>query len=198
MPLSDPAPRDPIHTRTVTCRGYRRQDGLWDIDGHMTDVKTYSFENKWRGEITPGVPLHEMWMRITVDDRLVIHAAEAVTDHAPFEPCAAIAPAFTQLKGLRIASGFTAKVKELFGGVQGCTHLVELLGPMATTAFQTIVPLVHEKRLEPKPDSDLTGPASPRKPPTLLNSCHGFSSAGEVVRRSWPEFYTGSQTSDPL
>ena len=39
MPLSPAAPREHIHTRTVTCRGYRRKDGLWDIEGHLVDVK---------------------------------------------------------------------------------------------------------------------------------------------------------------
>ncbi|MBO6784243.1 MAG: DUF2889 domain-containing protein, partial [Alphaproteobacteria bacterium] len=45
MPLSPPAEREHIHTRTVECAGYRRTDGLWDIEGHLTDVKTYTFEN---------------------------------------------------------------------------------------------------------------------------------------------------------
>ncbi len=38
MPLSPPAAsREHIHTRVVECRGYRRDDGLWDIEGHITD-----------------------------------------------------------------------------------------------------------------------------------------------------------------
>ncbi|HYD97931.1 MAG TPA: DUF2889 domain-containing protein, partial [Alphaproteobacteria bacterium] len=79
MPLSAPAARRHIHTRTVTCQGFRREDGLWDIEGHMTDVKTYAFGNEWRGEIAPGEPLHDMWMRLTIDDGFTVHAVEAVT-----------------------------------------------------------------------------------------------------------------------
>ena len=45
MPLSPPAPREPIHTRAIDLRGYRREDGLWDIEGHLTDVKCYDFES---------------------------------------------------------------------------------------------------------------------------------------------------------
>ena len=26
-----------------SCTGYRRADGLWDVEGHLTDVKTYAF-----------------------------------------------------------------------------------------------------------------------------------------------------------
>src|SRR3546814_9238527 len=83
MPLSPPAERDPIHVRRVECRGYRRADGLWDVEGHMTDVKAYAFDNEHRGRIEPGTPLHDIWLRLTLDDRMEIRAVEAVTDAAP-------------------------------------------------------------------------------------------------------------------
>jgi hypothetical protein len=54
MSLSPPASRDPIHDRRIDCRGYRRSDGLWDIEGHLTDTKTYAFANSFRGEVAPG------------------------------------------------------------------------------------------------------------------------------------------------
>ncbi|MFQ5955759.1 MAG: DUF2889 domain-containing protein, partial [Kiloniellales bacterium] len=79
MPLSPAAAREPMHTRQIECRGYRRQDGLWDIEGHLTDEKSYAFHNQWRGEIASGEPVHDMWLRLTVDDDLLIHEAEATT-----------------------------------------------------------------------------------------------------------------------
>ena len=79
MPLSEPAAREKLHTRTVTCEGFRRADGLWDIEGHMTDVKTYGFDNSWRGRVEPGEPLHGMWLRLTIDEDFTIRAAEAFT-----------------------------------------------------------------------------------------------------------------------
>jgi hypothetical protein len=81
-----------IHTRTVTCEGYRRQDGLWDIEGHITDRKTYSYTTEERGEVKTGEPVHEMWIRLTVDDRLTVTAVEAVTDNSPFPKSAPISP----------------------------------------------------------------------------------------------------------
>jgi hypothetical protein len=30
MPLTPAASRTPIHHRRIDCRGYRREDGLWD------------------------------------------------------------------------------------------------------------------------------------------------------------------------
>ena len=48
--------------------GYRRADGLFDIEGHLLDTKTYGFDNEEKGWLEPGVPLHGMWIRLTVDD----------------------------------------------------------------------------------------------------------------------------------
>ena len=40
MPLSPPVSRSPVHTRRIECRSYRRDDGLFDIEGHLTDRKS--------------------------------------------------------------------------------------------------------------------------------------------------------------
>lgn len=194
MPLSPPAAREHIHTRRVTCQGFRRTDGLWDIEGHITDVKTYPFENDFRGPIEPGDPIHDMWIRLTVDDRFEVRAVEAVTDKSPYAVCPAITPNFQRLIGLRIRSGWTQKVKELLGGVEGCTHLVELLGPVATTAFQTIFPVLSRERARGgSVDGGMpSDPAARKRPPLLLDTCHAFRSDGEVTRKQWPEHYTGS------
>ena len=189
MPLSAPAEREHIHTRSVDCRGYRRGDGLWDVEGHLTDVKTYSFSNDFRGTISPGEPLHDMWIRLTVDDSLTIVAVEAVTDGGPYHLCGDIAPNFQRLVGLTMRAGFTRKVRERLGGVHGCTHLVELLGPMATTAFQTIYPILTRERA----DRGGRASAGEKRAPALLNSCHAYASDGEIVKRHWPEFYTGDR-----
>jgi len=31
----------------------------------------------------------------------------------------------------------------------------------------------------------------PRRKPRLIDSCHAFASDGDVVKRYWPDFYTG-------
>ncbi len=51
MPLTEPVPRNLIHERSIVCRGFCRDDGLWDIEGHLVDTKTYPFANRHRGEI---------------------------------------------------------------------------------------------------------------------------------------------------
>lgn len=186
MPLSSAADRDPIHTRTVTCQGFRRRDGLWDVDARLVDAKSYACPIGDRGELQAGEPVHEMWIRVTLDDTLQVRAVEAVTEHSPFAACGGITPNYQRLVGLRIGPGWTRAVKERLAGVHGCTHLVELLGPVATTAFQTIYPILTREREE---KGEVEG-ADGRRPP-LLNTCHMFASDGDLVRQNWPEHYTG-------
>jgi len=128
MPLSPPAARERLHTRTITCHGYQRADGLFDIEGHITDVKTTPVPNEWRRDIPPGVPIHEMWARLTLDKDMLVVSAEAASDHTPYEICPAVAPSFAALAGLRIGPGWRKLVKETVGGTKGCTHIVELIG----------------------------------------------------------------------
>ncbi len=64
MPSSAPSQREPLHTRRIDCRGYRRQEGIWDIEGHLVDTKTYARHIDYRGAVAPGVPVHEMWLRL--------------------------------------------------------------------------------------------------------------------------------------
>ena len=42
MPLSEPTAREPLHRRTIDMVGYRRADGLFDIEAHLIDTKTYA------------------------------------------------------------------------------------------------------------------------------------------------------------
>jgi hypothetical protein len=181
--LTSPTAREPIHHRQIDCQGYRRADGLWDIEGHLTDVKSYAFANHHRGEIAPGEPIHDMWLRLTLDDELTVRRAEAATLAGPYAICPAITPAFAKLEGLKIGPGWRRSVQARLGGVQGCTHLVELLGPLATTAYQTIS--TWRAKREPNPEAD--------RPPRHLDSCHALARDGEVVRRHYPRWYTGRQ-----
>jgi hypothetical protein len=191
MPLSDPAPRELLHTREIECQGFHRKDGSWDIEAHMTDRKSYSFPSDERGEVVAGTPVHDMLLRVTLDDGFHILAIEAVTDASPYRLCPEITPNFQRLVGLRIGPGFNRKVKELLGGVEGCTHLVELMGPLATTAFQTIFSAKHREQRERAQRTEEI-PARPRKRPRLIDTCHALASDSPVTKRNWPEFYTGS------
>lgn len=185
MPLSEPVARSARHHRRITCDGYRRDDGLWDIEAHLVDTKPFDLPNRDRGgRIPAGEPLHEMWLRATVDDGLVIRAVEAVTDAGPFAICPRITDNFRRLEGERIGPGWNRRVRQLLGGVTGCTHLVELLTPLATTAFQTIYGDRYGSgpgREDGKRGGDITA--------KLIGSCHALAPDSEVVRDFWPAHY---------
>ena len=107
MPLSPPAPRQHTHNRAIECRGYQREDGLWDIEGHLVDTKTYVTTNRDTGRVRqPGEPVHNMWLRLTIDLDMKIHDAEAATDAGPYSPCGNITPNFKALKGVTIGAGW--------------------------------------------------------------------------------------------
>ena len=187
MPLSKPVERELAHTRTIVCQGYERKDGLWDIEAQIVDTKPYSFPNKDRGgRIEAEEALHDMKLRLTVDANLVIHAAEAVTEAAPFNYCTAIHPAYSRLVGLRIAPGWNQRLKELFGGIQGCTHITELFATMATAAVQTVGGSIMRRQQFADPD--------PTSIPKHLHTCHALALSSPVVLEHWPHAYRPSQT----
>jgi hypothetical protein len=195
MPLSAPVARQHLHTRLIECRGYFRADGLWDIEGHIKDNKTYAHESGHDRILSPDDPVHEMWIRLTVDETYLIHDVEAVSDHTPYRVCPEVTPNFKRLIGLKVSQGFHRAARERLGGREGCVHLVELLGPVATVAFQTIQAdraqkLIAEHRAR-------TGQPPLRKRQagekvSVIDTCHAWASDGDAVRRNYPDLYTGA------
>lgn len=183
MPLSPPKRRQSLHTRRIHCQGFRRDDGLWDIEGSLVDTRDEAMETFGRGRIAPGEHLHEMWIRLTVDNHLEVIDIEAVTEHSPYPACPNFPKYFGKLIGQRIEPGWTAKVRLLLGGRRGCTHLVELLGPIATTAVQTVYAWRGEVG-EHLPDD-----VSP--PREFIDSCHSLVSGGEAASHLWPTHRQG-------
>ena len=187
MPFPDASPRKHVHTRAIDYRGYEREDGLWDIEAHMTDTKTYEFSNKWRGTVPVGEPMHEMLLRVTIDDSFVIQDIFAATEHSPFQMCPAIAPNYKKLIGIKMGPGWRKAIRMKVGGTEGCTHLTELLFPMATVAMQTIWP-IRSKR---KQESDTEEKQPQGKRPVVLDTCHAWASDSPVVRENAPKYFTG-------
>ena len=175
--LSEPAKREHVHARSIDLKGYRRDDGLMEVEGVMTDVKTYDFANRERGTIHAGEPIHHMQVRITFDDSLEIVAAEAATLAGPYAICPAATKVFDRLVGLTIGPGWRNKVRQAIGGVEGCTHITELMGPVATVAYQTLFGEKSRRRRELGEDPDETKTASL----PVANTCIGHAEDPEAV-----------------
>lgn len=198
MPLSPPVARELMHTRAITLHGYARADGQIDVEAHLTDRKPFSFDNVDRGTVQAGEPLHEMFIRFTVDDRLMLTAVEASTEHGPFFTCPGGAATMGRLVGLTIKPGFMKAANERLGGTQGCTHLRELLQQLATTALQTLWPVRSRREAAAAEAARARGEAVTGQKSNadgsarLLNTCHAYASDGPVVKRRWPHLYTGA------
>lgn len=182
MPGLEPTvARERLHRRTIEIHGYRREDGLFDIEGHLVDTKAYDFALA-AGVRRAGEPVHGMWLRITVDRELKIVDAAAAMDAMPYvDHCNRIVPAYRLLVGLAIRPGYHQKLKELLGGVRGCTHITELAGSLATAAFQTMA----GQRLQ-----------DPERKPFQLDRCHALAVTSPVVGRFYPKWYRGATPVD--
>ncbi len=188
MPLSEPTvERELRHTRSITLSGYRRADGLYDIEGELSDTKPFDVPNHHKVTIQAGQPIHSMKLRLTVDLDLAIRAVEAVSDDVPNPVCRDVTPNFQRLVGLRMIPGFTRAVRERLGGREGCTHLVELVGAVATAAYQTLF-FEREQREQANPK---------RERPHVIDTCYTLRSDGPVVARRWPQYATGQADGIP-
>ena len=178
MALSPPAPRELLHTRRVVCEGYRRGDGLFDLEARLVDTKPHPFP-LMTGTRAPGEAIHDMALRVTIDRAYTIHAVEAHMPAAPYPGgCDAIGPDYARLVGTNLAKGFRGAVKERLGGVHGCSHLTELVGHLPTAAVQMFSSLV------PEDDG--------RHKPFQLDRCHALESHSDTVRRYYPKWYRGA------
>ncbi len=184
MSLPPSVPRRHLHTRTITCEGYSREDGLWDIEARIVDQKTYAVDEPYRGHRAAGEHVHDMRLRMTLDPAMVVREIDVATEHAPYSPCFTVAPAYKALIGKRIGGGWRKAVNEAVGGTKGCTHLKELLMPAATVAFQTMGSWPKEGQVatEQQPDTS-------RKKPYFLEGCKAWASDSEVVKRLFPLHY---------
>ena len=176
MPLSAPVPRKTSHIRRVTYQGYEREDGLWDMEAELHDSKAHDMPSfRHQGVRLAGDPIHHMWLRVTIDRKLVVHAIEAAMDAHPLQDCPQARPALQGMVGACMARGWRQAIAQHLGGVASCTHLRELLFNMATAAFQTL-PAAF-------------GGGDPDTPPRHLGQCTGWDFEGNGVKEYFPQFY---------
>lgn len=174
MPLPKPHRRQQQHKRAISCDAFLREDGLWDIEAHMTDIKSSSVDCSERGYVAAGDAFHDIWLRVTVDSTLKIQDVHISIDAAPFVVCPTITDSYKRLIGTRIGRGWRAAVKELVGGVAGCTHINELFPVIATTAFQSMWPF-----------RDKAGQENGHV--VMLDTCHAWARDGALAKQVFPQ-----------
>ncbi|WP_183085143.1 DUF2889 domain-containing protein [Trinickia fusca] len=194
MPLSPPVSRHLRHRRAIRAEAFERDDGLWDIEACLTDHKPRDVELA-SGVRQNGLPIHELWLRITIDRKLTIVDAEASSDWVPYPGhCEAASPAYRALIGLNLFDDFRRQANRLFGGTAGCSHLTELCSILPTAAIQAFAGDVWSTRdvASDAGKSEANGStraAEQEKPPFQLDRCQALRFDGEAVRRFYPRWY---------
>jgi hypothetical protein len=183
MSLPAASPRRHLHTRTITCQGYERDDGLYDIEAQIIDQKAYAVDEPMRGHRPAGAHVHDMQVRLTLDAAMTVQAIAVTTNHSPYDVCPSVAPGYQKLVGATIGAGWRKAVTEAVGRTKGCTHITELLMPMATVAFQTM----GSWKQGPGEDAATSG-----EKPHFIDGCHAWASDGPVVKKLFPLHYRGT------
>ena len=185
------SPRRLMHRRAIECDGYLREDGLWEVEARLVDTKTFLQRDQFRGDLPPGTPVHDIRLRLAVDDRLVIREAATNMAATPFPTCIEVDGILQRLIGEQIGRGWRETVRRKIGKLETCTHLTELLGPAVTTLFQT---MSYGKRPDGGDSMDRHRDSS--EPPFFLNGCHSWRTDGPIVATALPQFATGARNAD--
>ena len=175
------------HRRSIDVAVYSRGNGLWEVDAHITDIKTS--DAKVAGGVRPaGVPIHDMLLRLAVDEKFNIVEAGAETRQMPYPGlCDQHGDAYGRLVGLNLLKGFRAAVKERLGGVQGCTHISEMGQLLPTAVIQAFVGEVKDARESAHTD----------RRPFQIDGCHALRADGEAVRTHYPRWYRAAKAASP-
>jgi hypothetical protein len=183
MPLPQSScPRKLKHRRAIEASAYERDDGLWDIDAHITDIKTRDVPLA-SGTRPAGEPVHDLWLRLTIDSEFNVVDACAVSDAVPYPGyCDTIGPAYHGLIGLNLMKGFRQGIKERLSGTAGCTHLTELAQVLPTVAIQAFAGEVLKTR------DGAVAVAAQGQRPFQLDRCHALRIDGEAVARYYPRW----------
>ena len=183
MPLSPPAQRREVHHRIIDMHAFERGDGMFDVEAHLVDRKPFVFVRPSSSTPIPaGQPLHDLWIRLTVDTAFVVRAIEAKSDVTPWALCKEAEATLQVLVGEPVARGWSAKVKERLRGAASCTHLMEMLVTMGTTALQGI------RGSDPKRRLTAEG---------KIDSCYSYGRHRSVVQMLWPEHHRPAGDSNP-
>ena len=175
------------HTRSIEVQIYARGNGLWEVDAHITDTRPRETRMA-TGLLPAGAPIHDMLLRLVIDERFNVIEAGAQTSAMPYPgECNGDGDLYGRLVGLNLMTGFRRAVKERLGGVQGCTHLTELTQVLPTAVVQAFAGEVIDTR----------GDAVDSQQPFQIDRCHALRANGNAVRTYYPRWYRAPRPAAP-
>ena len=167
-----------IHTRSYETKVYL-------VDNHLV-ARGAVRDRKPAGLLVEDDPdtidMHHMVLElaVTIPD-LTITAVALDFQSFPNATCPSISDAYQQLVGLSIARGFTHRIRELFGGPRGCTHVVALLQALAPSVVQATWSLGTIERRRSEAAGEVVQGFDISKFQLNTNTCHIWAEDGEYV-----------------
>ncbi len=180
-----------MHRRSVECLGYLRDDGLWEVEARLVDTKPFARHDRRHGPRQPGDPVHDIRLRLAVDDTLTIHEADTTLETTPYPSCVDVDGILQRLVGERIGKGWRETVRRKIGRLETCTHLQELLGPAVTTLFQTM-----SNGKDPEGRDSVDNQRAAKEPPFFIDGCYSWRKDGPNVAEFFPQFATKAAAKD--
>ncbi|CAN5679023.1 DUF2889 domain-containing protein [soil metagenome] len=180
MALPTAAPERQLkHRRSIDVQIFSRGSGLWEVDAHITDVRSADTRMA-TGMLPTGQPIHDMLLRLVVNESFDVLEAGAETYSMPYPgECSAYGDIYSRLVGLNLMRGFRQAVKERLGGVQACTHITELTQVLPTAVVQAFAGEVLDTR----------GDSDDSRQPFQIDRCHALRADGPSVRTYYPRWY---------
>ena len=170
--LPPPPSRVLLHNRNIQLACYERVDGLVDVEAHLVDTKPFDLALSGARRKVAGTPIHDMWIRLTLDDSATIVDAEAVMDMPAHETCLGALPNYKALIGLRIGPGWGREAQKRVARSSGCTHITELFTEIGTTAMQGLFGRANRReQLGEASDRSFVGRS-------LVDTCFGWRAGG--------------------
>jgi hypothetical protein len=147
-----------IHTRNIQISTYETDTEKLIVEGILKDNLLISHFDTSGEKHLPNT-VHHMVVRILIGTTsFKIVDIEVEMPVFPHKDCGETKKSLDKIIGMRIAPGFTEKVKNMLGGTNSCSHLKTLVLSMASAAVQGF--WVHRTK-EPKTDDST---------PDLMNS----------------------------
>lgn len=173
------------HRRSIDVQIYSRPDSLWEVDAHITDMRPQESLTA-TGTLPAGAAIHDMLLRLVVDEDFRVVEAGAQTLAMPYPgQCDNFSEVYGRLAGLNLMRGFRQAVKERLGGVQGCTHITELAQLLPTAVVQAFANGVIDTR----------GEGASSSQPFQIDRCRALRADGLAVKTYYPRWYRSTERS---
>jgi hypothetical protein len=181
-----------MHTRRYEVRAFRMAADRLMLRGVVVDEKPAGLYLK--GDEQP-LWLHHMIVDLEiVYPTFLIEKASATFHEHPHLECTNITDHYKKLEGMSIARGFNAKVKELFAGARGCTHITALLSAMAPVAIQAGWSMRAVASSDGQVDAQRNYENRERQLAGTINTCHMWDENGALAA----SVSSGNYTEVPL